>query len=234
MTTPDDEISELEAKLASLKAAKAAEAQGAGAPLSPDRDPKGSGAALWIACGIGFVLLVGGIVSYSNANRTPISGAPITPTAPVIAEPEVPRVAWVYSSTADPMTDKKTETACVKSSNTVRLGWPYSDVPAEICIRQSPKWGRDVYIQLRGDGQIVCDYHNCNIKARFGDGAQQAFTVNSAADGSSNVKFVSNTARFITGLQAADVTRVEIQLYQNGSQIMEFNTKGLEWPRPTA
>lgn len=145
----------------------------------------------------------------------------------------VPASAWRYSEEADPMTDRLTHLACTSSTNQVRLDRPYEDVYAELCIRQSPKWGLDTFVQLKGDGQILCrTYRDCAVKVRFGDGAQQSFSAADSADGSSNVIFLTNASRFVAGAKGADLTRVELTLYQAGSQIVEFNTKSLEWPRP--
>ena len=141
--------------------------------------------------------------------------------------------SWAYLDNADPMTDRLTSTACTTSTNQVRLDAPYEDVAAELCIRQSPKWGLDVFVQLRGDGQILCrPFRDCAVKVRFGEGAQQSFSAADSADGSSNIIFLTNASRFVTGVKAADLTRIELTLYQAGNQIVEFNTKGLEWPRP--
>ena len=146
----------------------------------------------------------------------------------------VSQTSWTYREDVDAMTDKQTHFACVTSSNEVRLAPPYSDVRAELCIRQSPRYGLDAYIRLLGDGQIICrSYNNCAVKVRFGDGAQQSFSATDSADGSSNITFFTNASRFVSGAQTADVTRVQMTFYQAGDQVVEFNTKGLEWPRPT-
>lgn len=140
---------------------------------------------------------------------------------------------WSYLDDRDPMTDRMTRTACVTSSNLVQLSSPYEPVPARLCIRSSPRSGLDVYIALAGDGQIICrTYSGCTIKVRFGNRAVQNFSAADAADGSSNIMFIVNAARMVEGLKSADITRVELTLYQDGVQPIEFPTKDLEWPRP--
>lgn len=135
---------------------------------------------------------------------------------------------WIYTADTDPMTDQKTHVACTTSTNLVRLDAPYSDVSAELCIRQSPRYGLDASLQLHGSGQIICrTYSGCSVKLRFGEGAQQAFNAAVAADGSSNIIFFSNASRFVYGAKGAHVTRVQITLYQAGDQVVEFNTQGL-------
>ena len=151
------------------------------------------------------------------------SATPVTPAG------------WDYSSSADPMTDRKTETACITSTNQVLQTSPYHNTTARLCIRQSPRYGLDAYVVLNGGGQILCrSYDGCTFKVRFDQSPQQSFSGGGSADGSSNIVFVRNAQRFVTSAKAADVTRIEIQLYQAGNQILEFPTMGLVWPRPSS
>ena len=199
--------------------------------------------------GIGALIVVGlGTVAYcSNMSAAPEFSAQVGTgqtavqeeiAASVAGEPMKPLESeeltqWSYRDSADPMSDQMTRSACVTSSNEVRLSSPYSDVRAELCIRQSPRYGLDAYVQLHGDGQILCrSYDNCSVKVRFGDGAQQSFSATDSADGSSNVVFITNAERFLGEAKGADITRVQMTFYQAGDQVVEFRTKGLEWPRP--
>ena len=155
-----------------------------------------------------------------------------TPAAPVT--PATPPTPWSYTTDLDPMTDRPTHIACSTSTNMVDLESPYSDVGARLCIRQSPQHGLDVYVALLGDGQIICrSYNNCSVNVRFGDGEQQSFSATDAADGSSNIIFVTNAQRFVTGVKGEPITRIQLTFYQAGVQVVEFNTAGLEWPRPS-
>lgn len=160
----------------------------------------------------------------------------IEPSAPPgAAGPVTPATAWNYNTDLDAMTDRPTHVACSTSTNLVRLQSPYSDVGARLCIRQSPQHGLDAYVALLGDGQIICrSYDNCSIKVRFGDGEQQSFGATDAADGSSNIVFVTNAQRFVSEVKTAPITRVQLTFYQAGVQVVEFNTAGLVWPRPSA
>lgn len=244
MSEQDEEIARLEARLKELKAAKEASSEVASAPIrgvaKEGGKPNYAGWVVLGVCGVGLFLWLAAQGS-KPANSTP----PLSPTTPETVEvvqpvaeapkPVVDQPKWNYTSDVDPMTDKKTETACVTSTNEVRQGFPYGNSSARLCIRQSPKWGTDVYVVLNGDGQIICrSYDNCTHKVRFGDKEQMSFSAADSSDGSSNITFITNHSRFISNVNTADVTKVEIQLYQNGSQILDFPTKGLEWPRPAA
>lgn len=240
MSEHDEEIARLEARLKELKAAKEAPAEVASVPIRGVTNDGGKRNYLgWTVLGVG----AAGFCIWMAANgSTPASSPPLTTTTldqpisqPVVPQPVVDQPRWTYTSDVDPMTDKKTETACVTSTNEVQQDFPYGNSSARLCIRQSPKWGTDVYVVLNGDGQIVCrSYNNCTHKVRFGDKEQMSFSAADSADGSSNITFITNHSRFISNVKTADVTKVEIQLYQNGNQILDFPTKGLEWPRPAA
>ncbi len=142
---------------------------------------------------------------------------------------------WTYRDDRDPMTDQLTRTACVTSSNLAQLDSPYRPVTADLCIRQSPRHGSDVFVALNGDGQIICrTYEGCSVQVRFGETPQQSFSATDAADGSSNIVFITNASRFINAAKSADTIRVQVTFYQAGDQVLEFPSKGLEWPRPPA
>lgn len=234
----DAEIRELRERLARLEGAQANPPQPTPTPVQNTNKPKSGCATVAIALLALFGLLIV-IATCSGGGSSPSTGSsPQTPTQQRIADevadrPAPQTAAWSYRDSVDPMTDKKTHFACVTSSNDVRLNPPYSDVRAELCVRQSPRYGLDVFVQLNGDGQIICrSYDNCTVKVRFGDGALQSFSSTDAADGSSNIIFISNASRFLTGVKTADITRIQMTFYEAGDQAIEFNTKDLEWPRP--
>lgn len=162
----------------------------------------------------------------------PLTAATATVETVAPSAPE-PASDWSYHERVDPMTDGITSRACVTSKNKAQLTWPYTPASADLCIRQSPKYGLDVFVALNGDGQIICRRsQDCTIPIRFGDGSAQSFSGGNASDGSSNMVFVVNSQRFVTAAKSADTIRVQLTFYQAGDQVLEFETKGLEWPRP--
>jgi hypothetical protein len=141
-----------------------------------------------------------------------------------------PASQWTYESTDNAMGDGKTALACVESENEANLGFPYGSPKARLCLRKSPQHGKDAYVALLGDGQILCQsYEPCKIRVRYGD--QPARTVNGigASDHSSNIVFFSSYDPVAQGVKSADKTAVEIEFYQAGRQALIFPTKGLEW-----
>lgn len=235
------EIAELKARLERLEREEFADSVRTIAP-SPAAPAKSEG---WYRYGIGGVLalLVIAVVVNISSNKPaaplPVAtaSAPTPPSAEELAERarriEEASTPWRYEDDKDPMTDKLTRWACTTSTNQAHLTPPYSSVSARLCLRQSPRYGLDAIVQLNGDGQILCrSYDGCTVKIRFGDGALQSFSGNSSADGSSNVVFIANAARFAAAVKSAPTTKVQLTFYQAGDQVLEFDTKKLAWPRP--
>ncbi|MBU2167296.1 MAG: hypothetical protein KKF88_05615 [Alphaproteobacteria bacterium] len=240
----EEELRRLKARLAEL------EAEGTEAKQSPDKAAADRRSRLRntgvIFVGfIGVMILLAAASQCSNTDVEPPSSlATVEEEVAVVvaesaaadvapAEPPPPASDWTYRDRRDAMTDRLTRYACTTSTNRARLTWPYSPVTAELCIRQSPTYGLDVYVALNGDGQIICrSYRNCTIRIRFGEGAQQSFSAGDAADGSSNIVFVTNAQRFVASAQSVDTIKVQLTFYEAGDQVLEFDTANLEWPRP--
>lgn len=186
-------------------------------------------------------LIVGAGVFSGTPPEQPKAESPSIPSASADVEivlpeaappppPAAPASDWRMTERTDPMTDQTVKTACVTSNNEVYLSPPYGPRSAQLCIRQHPEFGRDVYLSLNGSGQILCrSYDNCTIPIRFDEGAVQRFTGNEPSDNSSETVFVANDGRFITAAKAASRIRVQLEFYQNGNQTFDFPAKGLEW-----
>lgn len=138
--------------------------------------------------------------------------------------------AWDYHSQADPMSDRRTEFACVRSTNQVRLGFPYGSPHGRLCLRNSPQHGRDAYVELEGNGQILCySYRNCSIQVRFDDEQARNFTAIGASDNSTNIVFIRGRDRLERALRTADRTAIQLEFYQAGNQAFIFPTAGFDW-----
>ena len=142
-----------------------------------------------------------------------------------------PRTQWRYSSRSDPMNDRPTRTACVWSDNEVLLDFPYRNTRAELCLRDSPQFGRDAYVALEGDGQILChSFSNCTVRVRFDNGQTRPFPAVGASDNSTNIVFIRARDRLERGLRTAERTAIQIEFYQAGQQALVFPTAGFRWP----
>lgn len=139
---------------------------------------------------------------------------------------------WTYQVFNDEMTDKPTSIACVESEDMISQSFPYETTHTELCVRKSPKEGLDAYFRLKSDGQILCHSYAepCVIKVRFDSGAVQSFSGLSSSDNSTEIVFFQNAERMLNSILKSKQTRVQVELYQNGSQTTTFNTAGLVWP----
>ncbi|HEY1751262.1 MAG TPA: hypothetical protein VGG29_08355 [Caulobacteraceae bacterium] len=135
---------------------------------------------------------------------------------------------WQYTSSTDAMTSAKTTVACVESDNQVTLQFPYKDTKAQLCVRQNGKT-LDSYVQLDGNGQILCDFGGCSVRVKFDDAQPKSFPATRAADNSTNIIFLEHTAQLIASLKKSSKAMVELSYFQNGDQTLTFSTAGLKW-----
>lgn len=250
MSDLDDEIAALRARLAELEARRAATPPAHATPISTP--PKAEGpwryvALVAAALAIVFVFaqLLGGPSrkgpdrKEAEAQSNIVDPATVKPL-PGFERPDAATGAsgagaspsrWTYDVSKDEMNDRPTSTACVESTNSVALGWPYGSVQGRLCVRQHPRYGLDVYVSLLGDGQILCrSYEACAGRIRYDEAPASRFSALGPSDNSSNVVFLQGAKGVLARLQAAAVTRVELEYYQAGSQTLSFPTAGLEWP----
>jgi hypothetical protein len=153
-------------------------------------------------------------------------------TPPASAKPAEPPkpTNWTYSEEVDPMTDKKTEFACTTSINEVTQNFPYHETYAQLCIRSAPRSGLNAYFQLNENGQLLCDLEGCSLPIRFDGEKARRFPAVGPSDHSTTTLFINATSSLVAKLKKAKTTIVEIQLFENGTQDIQFDTSGLEWP----
>lgn len=183
-------------------------------------------AAGWIVAGVAlvaFIYLVG-----THDDRAAPDNDAARASSP-LAGGAVPRT-WVYATETDAMMDNPGKRACVTSDNEVTQSFPYETTTAQLCVRQHPKFGLDVYLQLDSKGQILCrSYSGCPIRIRYDKGAVRTVQGNEASDNSSEIVFFRSARSMVANLKKTNKTIIEITLYQNGAQNLIFNTKGLKW-----
>ena len=85
-------------------------------------------------------------------------------------------------------------------------------------------------------GQIVCSYgDDCTVTIRFDEAPPVRFTAAKPTDHSSNVLFLNNEKRFVEQAVKAKRILVSLDMYQSGTQILEFATRfPLTWEDPKA
>ncbi len=150
--------------------------------------------------------------------------------AELAATPAQPSSPWSYEEQGSAMDDVRTRIACTSSTNQVSLDFPYKNTGAQLCIRQSPKFGLDAFVTLDKDGQILCStYNGCTVRVRFDKRPARAFSAVDAADHSTNIVFIKNVSKLIAELKKSSKTAVELEFFRNGVQSLEFNTAQFEW-----
>lgn len=170
------------------------------------------------------------VATAANVSEEPLPAAPAEPTATptVPPEPTPPPSAWVYSETKDEMSGKTTKLACVLSTTEVSFDFPYGSQYARLCLRDHPKYGKDVYVVF-DKAQFLCGYDGCRARVKFGEKSPVTFTGNDAADHSTNILFLSPFNKFFAGVKSAETTLIEAQFYQEGERQIKFPTAGLVW-----
>jgi hypothetical protein len=161
-------------------------------------------------------------------NRVHIALAALTAALPVLACAG----QWQYDTVPDKMTSKVTATAILTSDNSLDLAFPYKGANyGRINVRQHPRHGLDVIIDV-DKGQILCrSYSGCPILVRFDDRPPRTFSGSEPADNNSTVAFIRDARGFIAEAKRAKRILVQVNMFQQGAQTLEFSTPApLAWP----
>jgi hypothetical protein len=171
--------------------------------------------------------------------------------APTTSAPVTPTCKWEYGTNTDKITGAVTKTACLFSNNKLEFKPPYDGGSQGVICLGSPaphrRWGASILSITKG--QFVCEQvrfapHSCALKAKFDDGKVFDIYAQTANDGSPNVFVIENfTAAlgsnpyfswkehdfFLRSLKKSKHLMVEATFYQEGMQVLEFDTDGLVW-----
>tara|TARA_R110002051_G_scaffold297564_2_gene363963 strand:+ start:20743 stop:21333 length:591 start_codon:yes stop_codon:yes gene_type:complete len=138
---------------------------------------------------------------------------------------------WAYSSDVDEM-DGNTNYFCVTTSiNQLDFEFPYNG-------------GSNGYITIRNmdgvntiaisvdKGQFQTSFGNSeHLRIKFDDEELRKYSFSSAADGSMNVIFPSQSNSLIKKLKEAKTVKIEAPFYNEGRQVLNFNIDGLVWDK---
>jgi hypothetical protein len=133
---------------------------------------------------------------------------------------------WMYNSYQDDMSSKSILTATVASTNTFEFDFPYQGAQhATLRLRKHPRWGNDVILSIE-KGQILCHTYECPVRVRFDEAPPQTFNGNEPDDNSSEYVFIPGYAGFIKKLKHAKRVRIEVNIFQEGNLVADFNVEG--------
>lgn len=136
---------------------------------------------------------------------------------------------WRYEIDQEGMSGKATRYARVESTNTINLDFPYSGAQhATLMLRRHPRWGNDVVLSIE-KGQILChSYGDCSIGVRFDNGKIIRLKGNPPADNSTESLFIPAFGTFLKQLPASKTVKIEVQVYQGGAPVFEFDVSGFK------
>ncbi len=122
-----------------------------------------------------------------------------------------------------------TKTVCTLSLNQIRLGFPYKNTRARLCVRPPVLHQNDleVFVELVGNGQIITDE---GVQTKFDDEEPGGYRGYGANDGSTDTVWLGDSYDALVEIRHAKKTIMELTFYQNGTQALTFNTGGLMLP----
>jgi hypothetical protein len=167
--------------------------------------------------------------SSTPTTARPTTSATVQTVSATTATPSVLTSKWHYQQSEDKMRNAVSHYAMLDSDNRTQFSFPYSGgSTATIVLRNSPKNGRDIMLQI-DKGQFLCQYDGCYISVKFDDRPVQTISANEPSDGSSTVLFISDDAPFLRSLRKAKSVTIEAPFYQAGTRQFQFSPTGLEW-----
>jgi hypothetical protein len=138
---------------------------------------------------------------------------------------------WEVNSWSNGVRDDRVSAACRRSNAKIYQDFPYEPTYVELCFRRGQSRPLEAYVQLIYDGQLICaEWDNCRIPVRIvGDSGMRFYDAAKADDGSSDILFLSPAAPLLRAANKGRPIRLEVTLYQSGTQVVEFDTTGLRW-----
>ncbi|RVT78544.1 hypothetical protein EOD40_04735 [Flavobacterium sufflavum] len=180
-----------------------------------------------------FVFWIIGSLNNSNATSQTLS-EPITVDTTAVSvdtminTPTANDNKWQYDSSIDKMTSKTSKFATITSNESLDLDFPYDGVNWAYLTLRKKNGTLNIYLKI-DKGQIHGGYENNYIEVRFDEDKPITFSYSEPEDNSSDLIFIDNETKFLSKLKKSKKTLIGIPLYQNGTQILEFNTENLEW-----
>jgi len=219
--------------------------EAAACPSCGAKPPKSTSIMTWII-GIFMVAVIGSYIDRNNSSSSPALRI-ATPDLPQAATPpltqaehkkfeakraadEAAKTDWVYSKNDDAMSGKVVRFAQVTDPTSFHFSFPYNGKNhATLNIREHPKHGTDLYIKI-DKGQLICSAGGgCNVSIRIDDKPARTYAASGAADYDSTILFINQPKKLIAEIKKSKIVRIKATVYNNGDQIMTFNTDGLVW-----
>jgi hypothetical protein len=152
----------------------------------------------------------------------------------VAVEPTpTPKPNWNYGSNSDKMEGSITKWGMNESTNKVSMKFPYQGgTSATIVVFD------DGNVKIRmSKGQVLCtSYNGCMIRVKFDDGKPEFLAANGADSSLDSQtiwisKYQGHANRFINKLKSSKKVMVELEVYQEGSPVFEFDVADFQQPK---
>lgn len=171
---------------------------------------------------VGLVLLLWTCVAWNlPSDEQPESLAP----SPKVVDVGAIFKDWTVTTRADPMTENSYPYAFVRSTNTVRLDFPYNETGLTIEVWDHPREGRQMLFQI-DDGQLTCGVYDCQGQISF-DGKVESLSLRKTEDHSSKYLFAAHPNALIKKMNASKKTVISLTLYRSGSPAFYFEPEPL-------
>lgn len=137
---------------------------------------------------------------------------------------------WKYSEKTDDFEGTSSKRAMTISINSIDLPFPYNQKPinAMFAIAKSSKSGEAV-ILAANNGQVICDYQNCQIKIKFDDNELISFDAKRSENSKGFTVSGEQAAKLIEAAKVSKKAVIRFMFYKTGYKDFEFETEGLVW-----
>ena len=136
---------------------------------------------------------------------------------------------WVYENDVDKMTGKANKYATLFADNTLSFKFPYEGVNHCKLLVRNQGSGNEVILQI-DKGQFMPNYMNNEVvNLRFDKSAAYSVGYQNTNDGSSTAIFLNSANSIVNKLKKSEKLLVKVTFYNEGSNILEFNTKSFKW-----
>lgn len=135
--------------------------------------------------------------------------------------------AWFTYTSTDAMHGKQV-VASARTREAFELRFPYDGIQqtAELELRKRGRSG-DVILSIQR-GQLVCGVSSCPVLVRWDNAPALTLRGSPPRDGSTETIFIPGFRQFVKRLGEAKTVRIEVDVYQQGAHVFEFETSGFD------
>lgn len=140
-----------------------------------------------------------------------------------------PTTRWENDITEDEMTGDKTYFASNRSTNQAEFEFPYNGGSYFTLIVRSDGTTKDALITVSKGQFMPSAMGNQYVRIKYDDADPIQYSYSGTADGSADVIFLEDANQIIQKLKKAENIMIDAPFYQEGRQVMKFDTAGLDF-----